>query len=100
MPSHSPVSLPLSLLAARPLLSARPLSLLTALFIIIAPFPPARAQVYNPTIDVQHYDFSLSLNDQNNIIRGDAAITVEFRTEARQFELDLKGKNATGKGMT
>jgi aminopeptidase N len=86
MPSHSPVTLPLSLL--------------TALFIFFGPFPPALAQVYNPVIDVQHYDFSLRLNDENNIIRGDAAITVEFRTDARQFELDLKGKNAAGKGMT
>jgi aminopeptidase N len=94
MPSHSPVAPALSIL------TALPLSLLTAFFIFFAPFPHALAQVYNPVIDVQHYDFSLRLNDENNIIRGDAAITVEFRADARQFELDLKGKNATGKGMT
>src|ERR1700735_1741223 len=86
MPSHSPIALPLSLL--------------TALFIFFTPFRPATAQAYNPVIDVQHYDFSLRLNDENNIILGDAAITVEFRTDARQFELDLRGKNAAGKGMT
>jgi aminopeptidase N len=86
MPSHSPVT--------------HRLSLLMGLFVFFAPFPPVRAQVYNPAIDVQHYDFSLRLNDENNIIRGSAAITVEFRTDTGQFELDLKGKNGTGKGMT
>jgi aminopeptidase N len=86
MPSHPPAVLSFSRL--------------TVLFLFLLPFSPARAQVYNPVIDVQHYDFSLRLNDDNNVIRGAAAITVQFRKDARQFDLDLAGKNSNGKGMT
>ena len=61
---------------------------------------PAFAQAYNPVIDVQHYDFSLALNDDSNSIRGTAIITLTFRQPAAQFALDLTAKNTTGKGMT
>lgn len=50
-------------------------------------------------IDVQHYAFSLALNDAGNNIRGVADITVRFTKEASSFPLDLVGKNNTGKGM-
>jgi len=59
----------------------------------------AHAQPYNNTIDVQHYDFSLDLNDSNNVIRGQAAVTVLFRSDAAGFQLDLARKNEAGKGM-
>ena len=58
------------------------------------------AQPYNPSIDVQHYDFSLDLNDSSNVIRGQAVLTVVFRADAAAgFQLDLTRKNETGKGM-
>ena len=60
----------------------------------------ARAQAYNADIDVQHYGYSLELNDNNNDIKGAAAITVEFRKDVTSFPLDLVKKNSTGKGMT
>jgi aminopeptidase N len=60
----------------------------------------APAQLYNPVIDVQHYDFSLALNDDSNSIRGTAVVTVRFRTNAGQFQLDLAARNAKGAGMT
>ncbi len=69
------------------------------LLIISASYIPARAQLYNPLIDVQHYQFSLLLNDADNNIRGKAAITVLFREDAEKFSLDLVKKNSTGKGM-
>jgi aminopeptidase N len=58
------------------------------------------AQSYNPTIDVQHYDFDLVLSDSNNTIHGAAKITLKFRENATEFHLDLTKKNAEGKGMT
>jgi hexosaminidase len=50
-------------------------------------------------IDVQHYGFSLTLNDANNNIRGVADITLRFTREMTSFPLDLVRKNNTGKGM-
>lgn len=77
-----------------------PISRLVAFFLFFLSFSPAVAQLYNPLIDVQHYDFSLALNDDNNSIRGTAVITVLFRETTPQFKLDLTEKNGTGKGMT
>jgi len=59
-----------------------------------------QAQPYNPTIDVQHYDFTLTLSDSNNTIRGIAVITLQFRENTPEFSLDLTKKNNEGKGMT
>jgi aminopeptidase N len=58
------------------------------------------AQPYNPTIDVQHYDFDLTLSDSNNIIHGAAKITLRFLENGKEFHLDLTKKNPEGKGMT
>jgi aminopeptidase N len=58
------------------------------------------AQPYNPIIDVQHYDFSLILSDSNDVINGNAAVTLEFRITTPDFNLDLTKTNAEGKGMT
>jgi aminopeptidase N len=77
-----------------------PFSRLTVLFLFFLPLTHSSAQLYNPVIDVQHYDFSLALNDDSNSIRGTAVITVLFRTGAPQFLLDLTARNSTGKGMT
>ena len=73
---------------------------LPVLLLIFIPISRTSAQLYNPTIDVQHYDFSLALNDDNDNIRGTAVITVLFRAAAAQFNFDLTEKNSTGKGMT
>ena len=77
-----------------------PFSRLTVLFVFLLPLTHSSAQLYNPIIDVQHYDFSLALNDDSNSIRGTAVVTILFRTAAPQFNLDLVAKNNTGKGMT
>lgn len=59
----------------------------------------ARAQVPGAIIDVQHYRFSIGLNDENNSIKGVAGIAVQFLKDASSFPLDLVRKNASGKGM-
>jgi aminopeptidase N len=52
-------------------------------------------QSYNPTIDVTHYDFSIKVNDVNNKIAGNAAITLEFQKAADSFLLDLSGMSVS-----
>ena len=74
--------------------------LLFTMIIGIVTASSASAQAYNPVIDVQHYDFSIALNDDNNSIRGTAIVTLSFSQPAAQFALDLTAKNTTGKGMT
>ena len=46
----------------------------------------------NEAVDVQDYIFSLTLNDENNEINGEAVININFKTEVDQFVLDLVGK--------
>lgn len=47
----------------------------------------------NTSADVQNYVFSLTLNDNNNVIEGEATITVNFDHKIETFALDLVGKS-------
>lgn len=58
------------------------------------------AQIPTNGIDVQHYNFSLRLNDSNNIIKGNAVITTKFTKSLNEVVFDLVNKNEEGKGMT
>lgn len=49
----------------------------------------------NANADVQHYVFSLLLNDSNNAIKGETQVTVAFDGIAKPFALDLVGKFGT-----
>jgi aminopeptidase N len=57
------------------------------------------AQAPGATIDVQHYNFALKLNDADNSIKGEATITVKFLKNASSFNIDLVKKKSDGKGM-
>ena len=59
----------------------------------------AKAQVPFAGIDVQHYTFSLILNDQNDTIKGDAAVTIKFLNNVQRVQLNLVKQNSSGKGM-
>lgn len=50
-------------------------------------------------IDVQHYQFKLELNDQNDKIAGIATIDIKFNKDINDFSLDLINQK-DGKGMT
>jgi aminopeptidase N len=52
----------------------------------------------NPSVDVIHYDFSISVSDTNNIIYGQAAISVNFTGSVNTLWFDLRktGQNHTG----
>lgn len=50
-------------------------------------------------LDVQHYRFELLLNDDNNSIKGTAAITTKFTKPVDKVVFDLVKKQTNGKGM-
>ena len=51
------------------------------------------------TIDVQHYDFSIQVNDNNDTITGNAVVEVVLLKNATTISIDLVKPNQTGKGM-
>jgi aminopeptidase N len=51
-------------------------------------------------LDVKHYSFSITLNDSNNIIKGNATINTAFLQNEKQIIFDLVNKNKDGNGMT
>ena len=53
----------------------------------------------NPSIDIIHYDFSISVNDTNNVIYGHSEITVRFINSVKTIWFDLKNNDVYGKGM-
>lgn len=58
------------------------------------------AQKPDAPIDVQHYTFALTLNDESNSIQGKADIEVLFLKDVRYLTFELVSKRADGKGMT
>jgi aminopeptidase N len=58
------------------------------------------AQIPTNGLDVKHYDFSITLNDSNNIIKGNAQNTTAFIKDENQIVFDLVNRNKDGKGMT
>jgi hypothetical protein len=58
------------------------------------------AQIPTNGLDLKHYDFSITLNDSNNIIKGNAQITTAFIKDENQIVFDLVNRNKDGKGMT
>lgn len=48
---------------------------------------------------MQHYQYQLQLNDENDRISGEANITIRFVQPANEFALDLVQQKANGKGM-
>jgi aminopeptidase N len=59
----------------------------------------AKAQVAFPGIDVQHYSFTIRLNDENDTIKGQATIRIRFLKDMKAFQLNLVKINGTGNGM-
>lgn len=49
----------------------------------------------NNSADIRSYIFNLSLNDDNNSIDAEAAVTVDFKKEVNDFTLDLIAKTET-----
>ena len=58
------------------------------------------AQLPNKAVDVLHYRYTLSINDTNNIITGQAEITVKLNESVNKLSFDLMQLDTSGKGMT
>jgi len=69
---------------------------LSILFNVYATDPYPR----NYSIDIQHYRFSIELNDSTNVIEGHAEITILFKKPELNFALDFIEKNNDRYGMT
>ncbi len=54
----------------------------------------------NHAVDILNYNFSISVNDTNNIISGHGEITIHFIAAIKTLSFDLKNKSADGKGMS
>ncbi|MGY4539792.1 aminopeptidase N [Mucilaginibacter sp. UYNi724] len=59
----------------------------------------AGAQAPGAKVDIQHYRFAITLNDADNIIKGQATVTAKFIKPTTTLQLDLYKKNKEGKGM-
>lgn len=55
--------------------------------------------IYNPAVDVQHYEFNLRVADNNDSLLGKAFVTVKFLQHTNKVVFDLINLNAEGKGM-
>jgi aminopeptidase N len=76
---------------------------MSKIFLFLFPFIIFFVRIFaqlNPALDVQHYRFALQLNDSNNIIKGEATITIKFKQNVNEVNLDLVNKRNDGKGMT
>lgn len=74
----------------------KPFLLLFLFFISIKSF----AQLPTNGLDVQHYQFTIQLNDSRNLIKGEAVITTKFTKPVNKVVFDLVQKKEDGKGMT
>jgi len=76
--------------------------ILTLTFLLVAAVTTFSQNHYDrlATLDVQHYVFSLQLNATDANVKGSALVTIRFRKEVSEFQLDLVKKDAAGKGMT
>lgn len=57
------------------------------------------AQLPGAVADVRHYEFNLQLNDENNVIKGRATVTLRYLKNSDVFSLNLVKANKAGKGM-
>ncbi len=65
---------------------------------LLIPIVCVSAQTFG-SIDVQHYTFSITLNDGDNNIKGKAEIKTHIEKQANMIAFDLAGVDAQGKGM-
>jgi len=69
------------------------------LFLLSSTNAQENHKLYNPSIDVQHYEFNIALNDSNNNIQVHAFITVKLLENTNRISFDLININEDKKGM-
>ncbi|WP_315820535.1 hypothetical protein [Paraflavitalea speifideaquila] len=70
------------------------------LVLVLAAMHHSLAQMPGAPIDVQHYTFAVTVNDDNNSIQGKASIEVLVLKNIPALTFELVSKRADGKGMT
>ncbi|MDX1939572.1 MAG: M1 family metallopeptidase [Saprospiraceae bacterium] len=70
-------------------------------FLVMSPFAAFSQQHHErlAQLDVQHYAFSIMLNNENEEIKGNALIHIRFKQAVSSFYLDLTNQNDKGTGM-
>lgn len=71
-----------------------------SIFLVIICCINSVAQLPTNGLDVQHYQFTIEVNDSNNLIKGEAVISTKFTKPVNKVIFDLVQKKADGKGMT
>ena len=59
----------------------------------------AFGQMPLPGIDVQHYNFAITLGDESDTVKGEATVEIKFLDDLNAFQLNLVKANSKGKGM-
>ena len=77
----------------------RSIYLLIIITLFVVSTKAQQQHINNPFIDVQHYSYAVTLNDENDEINAIAAITVMFLKKSGIITFDFIGKNTAGKGM-
>jgi aminopeptidase N len=75
----------------------KPLILLSIIF--ISRFAAGSPHLPGPVMVVEHYNFSLRINDDNDTLEGNASITVKMLRQTAGIYFDLIGLQPSGKGM-
>jgi aminopeptidase N len=73
--------------------------LLPLLLHTVYSFAGAQSAPPNPAYHILHYSFYLELNDENDMIKGDAVIIIAFLQDTKNIDLELVKRNSSGKGM-
>ncbi len=72
---------------------------LLSFYLLLLFYIPTNAQSPGAIIDVQHYGFTLQLNDVNDTIKGKAEISLKYLKDAGLFKINLIKQDDAGKGM-
>jgi aminopeptidase N len=72
---------------------------LLSFYLLLLFYIPTNAQSPGAIIDVQHYGFTLQLNDVNDTIKGRAEISLKYLKDAGSFNINLIKQDDAGKGM-
>ena len=69
-----------------------------SLFCLLNFLAPVLLLAQNPKVDILEYEFHLKLNDENDVIKGNAIIDFQYNEDADVLELDFAAEE-NGKGM-
>ena len=75
------------------------LHLILLLILYIPSLFAQKHQARFKAIDIQHYRFEIQLTDESDKINGITQVSIKFKKDVKQFDLDLVKQKSSGKGM-